>query len=117
MIGNHLFHLLSCPVQTAHQVSSSVFYWNFDTVTECEFRSAATGLLGLQVWIPLGAQVSVFCQCSILSETFVMGQSIFQRSPAERVCVIEHEQVQIQPSLPTEARLRKKERVGERSCL
>jgi len=45
--------------------NSSVFYWNFDTVTVCEGRFAASGLLGLQVWIPLGAQV--FCQCWILS--------------------------------------------------
>lgn len=97
MVGSHLFHLLSCCVQTAHQVSSSVFYWNFDTQTGCEYRSAATGLLGLQVWIPLGGHrclsfVSVgFCQ--------VMGQSLSQRSPAKCVCVIEHDQVQKQPSM------------------
>jgi len=33
-------------------------------VTGCECRSVATGLLGLQVWIPLGAQVS--CLLSVL---------------------------------------------------
>jgi hypothetical protein len=93
MIGSHLFQLLFCSVQTAQQVTA---VYSIEILTQ--WLGVRVDLQPLTCWDCMFEShwghrsfVSVgFCQV----ETFVMGRSLFQRSAAECVRVIEHDQVQ-----------------------
>jgi hypothetical protein len=58
--------------------------WNY-AISGMWRRSAASRSLGLRVWTPSGAWISVSCKCCVLSgiEVYASDWSLFQRSSTE----------------------------------